>query len=157
MVINIDFRKSYPANVLSNLYPNTFRFRGETMASMEALLQSLKFANIDAQRSLWKRSGFQAKFAGKGEPWWEKQTLYWKGEEIPRHSEEYQSLLTEAYYELFEQNEKAREALISTGNEKITHTVGTTDPNRTILTRNEFCARLTVIRDVFRTSDFISL
>ena len=47
--IDIHSKGDYPANVLSNFYPNEFELDGVRCASMEGFLQSLKFKNPKKQ------------------------------------------------------------------------------------------------------------
>lgn len=47
---------------------------------------------------------------------------------------------------MFEQCPKFREALAATGNKRLFHSMGKTDPRQTILTEKEFCAHLTAQR-----------
>lgn len=56
-------------------------------------------------------------------------------------------LLDRAYTAMFTQNERARKALTDTGNATLTHSIGRTKHNETVLTRQEFCSRLTKIRN----------
>ena len=93
--------------------------------------------------------GKKAKFAGKKKKWWRNQTLWWQGEEIDRHGQEYQNMLDEAFMALAE-NTKFQKALLATGNAVLKHTIGKSDPHRTVLTTSEFCGRLMRIRDQLR-------
>ena len=136
----------YPSAALSNFAPHPFEIDGVQCNSMEGFLQSLKFSNPDMQVEVCKLVGKQAKFKGKKKKWWRTQTLWWRGTEIKRDSEEYQNLLDRAFYAL-SQNEGFKKALIATGNATLTHSMGKNDPSTTVLTRQEFCSRLTRIRD----------
>lgn len=136
----------YPSAALSNFAPHPFEIDGVLCNSMEGFLQSLKFSNPDMQAEVCKLVGKQAKFKGKKKKWWKTQTLWWRGVEIKRDSEEYQNLLDHAFYAL-SQNEGFKKALIATGNATLTHSIGKNDPSTTVLTRQEFCSRLTKIRD----------
>ena len=136
----------YPSSALSNFAPHPFEIDGVLCNSMEGFLQSLKFSNPDMQVEVCKLVGKQAKFKGKKKKWWKTQTLWWRGVEIKRDSEEYQSLLDRAFYAL-SQNEGFKKALIATGKATLTHSIGKNDPSATVLTRQEFCSRLTKIRD----------
>lgn len=138
--------KTYPSNALSNFAPHPFEIDGVKCNSMEGFLQSLKFKSIEVQEHVCTLVGYKAKMKGKNKSWWKTQTLWWKGKEIDRHSEEYQNLLNKAYNEL-NKNTKFRSALKATGNSSITHSIGKSDPNKTILTINEFCNRLLKLRD----------
>lgn len=44
------------------------------------------------------------------------------------------------------QNEKFRQALLDTGEETLTHTIGRNSKSETVLTRDEFCKRLEKLR-----------
>lgn len=137
----------YPSNVLSNFHPFTFVYDQIICCSMEGFLQSLKFKNKDMQKEICTMVGLNAKKMGRSKKWWKTQTLYWKGKEIKRDSEEYQDLLNGAYQSLYNQCEGFRKALQSTGESKLTHSLGKRKINETILTKQEFCSRLTKLRD----------
>lgn len=144
--MDIQSGKPYPAGALSNFAPHPFVFRGVPCNSMEGLLQSLKFKSPDMQKVVCLMVGKAAKFKGKNKPWWREQKLYWQGQEIDRHSQKYQDLLDEAFTALFNGNQKAKAALLATGEAVLTHNIGKSDASHTILTRSEFCGRLTRIR-----------
>lgn len=98
------------------------------------------------QVEVCKLIGKAAKFKGKAKNWRVLQKLYWRGKEIDRHSQEYQELLDRAYLAMFEQSTSFRNALKASGNATLTHTIGRKDSHETILTRQEFCSRLTKLR-----------
>lgn len=143
--MDIGSGKGYPSNALSNFSPHPFAIDGVECASMEGFLQSLKFKDVEMQKYVCTLVGKQAKFKGKHKKWWKTQTLYWQGQEYNRHSEEYQQLLDRAYVCLAK-NEKFLNALLRTKNATLTHSMGKNDPSHTILTENEFCSRLMIIR-----------
>lgn len=138
----------YPSSALSNFAPHPFEIDGICCNSMEGFLQSLKFSNPDMQTEVCKLVGKQAKFKGKNKKWWKTQTLWWRGTVIKRDSVEYQDLLDRAFYAL-SQNEGFKKALIATGTATLTHSIGKSDIHNTVLTRQEFCSRLTKIRDEY--------
>ena len=142
----------WPASALSNFAPHPFVIDGVECNSMEGFLQSLKFSNPDMQKEVCKMVGKQAKFKGKKKKWWRTQTLYWQGVEIARSSEEYQVLLDRAF-DALAQNNGFRAALLATGNSVLTHSIGKTKITETVLTRQEFCSRLTKIRERIRKED----
>lgn len=148
--MDIKSKKPYPAGALSNFVPRPFSFTYKGVkvecASMEGFLQGLKFQNPDMQREVWTLTGLAAKRKGKNKNWKETQTLWFQGRAIKRDSKEYQTLLDKAFDALFE-NEKARKALLDTGDAVLQHSIGKRKPNETILTRSEFCGRLTKIRE----------
>ena len=137
----------YPEAALSNFAPHPFMFRGLQVNSMEGFLQGLKFKNPEMQKHVFTLVGKAAKFKGKKKKWFRDQTLYFQGEPIDRHSQEYQDLLDEVFHELFYWNLGARSALISTHRAVLKHSIGKKNPSETVLTRSEFCGRLTKIRD----------
>ena len=140
----------YPADALSNFAPHPFVLDGIECNSMEGFLQSLKFSNPDMQREVCKLVGRAAKFKGKKKNWYVKQVLYWQGKEIPRDSDEYQMLLDRAYIAMATQNRGFQCALLATNDAVLTHSIGKTKTNETVLTRNEFCSRLTKIRTMLQ-------
>ena len=143
--MNIGSGNKYPSNALSNFAPHPFVLDGVEINSMEGLLQSFKFKNPEMQKEICKLVGRQAKFAGKNKKWWTTQILYWQGKEYKRDSEEYQQLLDKAYNALA-QNKSFQRALVASGSAVLSHSIGKTKQNETVLTRKEFCSRLTVIR-----------
>ena len=152
MPIDVGSRNEFPGGPLSNFSPHFFVFRGVSCSSMEGLLQSLKFEDPEEQIEVCTLIGFVAKRRGRPQQWFESQTLWWQGKPINRHSPEFQELLDEAFEALFTQNEKAREALLATGEEILIHTVGKSDPHETVLTEEEFCSRLMRIRTILQES-----
>ena len=141
----------FPSASLSNFAPHPFVIDGVECNSMEGFLQSLKFSNPELQKEVCKLVGRAAKFKGKKKKWWRDQTLYWQGQEFPRHSEEYQQLLDKAF-DALAQNVSFQKALLATGDSTLTHSIGKTNPSETVLTRAEFCSRLMKIRRRLRES-----
>ena len=135
----------YPSANLSNFSPHVFTVDGIECNSMEGFLQSLKFQDPEMQKHVCTLVGKKAKFKGKKKKWWKNQTLYWKGEEIPRDAERYQELLDEAFNALA-QNTSFQKALLATQNATLTHNIGKKKTSETVLTRQEFTSRLTRIR-----------
>lgn len=143
--MDIGSGSGYPAGALSNFSPYGFTVDGIKCASMEGFLQSLKYSNPDMQVHVCTLVGKQAKFKGKKKKWYRDQTLYWKGQPIDRHSQEYQDLL-DAGYTALSKNTKFQKALLASGNATFKHSMGNKDPRKTVLTTNEFCRRLTKLR-----------
>lgn len=144
--MNIASKAGYPAGALSNFSPHPFEIDGVRCNSMEGFLQSLKFKNPDMQAYVCTLVGSTAKAKGKDKNWKTSQILYWRGVEINRHSDEYQTLLDRAYDALF-QNQSFRAALAATGDAIFTHTMGKSKPQDTVLTVREFCSRLHKLRN----------
>ena len=145
--MNISSGSSYPASSLSNFAGHRFIVDDVECYSMEGFLQSLKFKSVDMQEAVCKLVGKAAKRKGAGKNWQRTQTLYWKGIELNRTSQEYQDLLDKAYNAMYEQSESFRKALYASGNGSLTHSMGKTSPNETVLTISEFCGRLLRLRE----------
>lgn len=145
--MDIGSKNGYPAGSLSNFAPHPFEMDGVHCSSMEGFLQSLKFESQDMQQHVCTLVGMAAKQKGAGKKWYRTQTLYWKGKEYKRDSEDYQLLLNKAYNRLFE-NTGFKNALMATNNAVLTHSLGKSKKSETILTAKEFCSRLTHLRDI---------
>ena len=148
--VDISSDGRYPGAMLSNFTPYEFTFRGKRFLSMESLLQGLKFETVETQNGVFERVGVKAKLRGKKRKWYLDQRLYWQGIPMKRDSTEYQSLVKEAF-EALSQNKDFQKALLATGDKTLYHTMGKTDPTRTILTEEEFCEILTDIRKKLKT------
>lgn len=146
--MDIGSNSSYPAGKLSNFTPYNFIFEGVQCKSMEGLLQSFKFKNIDAQKITCCLVGVRAKSKGKkrNKEWKSTQTLWWKGVPYKRNSKEYQVLLDRAYNALY-QNESFRNTLSACGDAVFTHSIGNRNSKETVLTTTEFCSRLQHLKD----------
>lgn len=138
----------YSANSLSNFTPHFFEIDGVQCNSMEGFLQSLKFESVEMQEKVCKLIGYAAKKKGRRKNWQQAQTIYWKGVSIKRESKEYQNLLDRAYMELYNKNPKFRNALKAAKNTTLTHSIGKSNEKETVLTKSEFCSRLTKLREL---------
>ncbi len=149
--MDIRSKLGYPAGELTNFFAYTFEVDGVKCASMEGFLQSLKTDDPSIQEEICQLVGIEAKNWGDehGFVWKETQILYWQGHKYDRQGVEYQKLLDRAYDELAK-NEEFRKALLATGKETLTHSIGNQDPFETILTEEEFCSRLIKLRDKLR-------
>lgn len=147
--MDIGSNSKYPAGALSNFTANTFIFEGVECKSMEGLLQSFKFEDINAQKITCGMIGFSAKKKGRNRNkiWKSRQKLYWKGITYDRKSQEYQELLDRAFINLYLQSEKFRKALSASGNAVFTHSIGNSNAKETVLTESEFCSRLQKLKD----------
>ena len=150
--MDIGSGNKYPSNSLSNFSPHPFVIDGIQCNSMEGFLQSLKFKSPEMQEEVCKLVGYAAKKKGRKKNWQQTQTLYWKGNPIDRSSPEYQALLDRAYSELYK-NSKFRKALEASGNAVLTHSIGRSNLKETVLTKAEFCSRLTKLRDLGTLKD----
>ena len=144
--MDIGSKQGYPSCALSNFAPHPFTFEGVECRSFEGFLQSLKFSNPEMQKHICTLVGFKAKKAGSEKKWFHTQTLHWQGVEYKRDSQEYQDLLDKAYAAMFVCSDSFRRALKASGDSVLTHSIGKTDESVTVLTRREFCSRLTLLR-----------
>ena len=151
--MDIKSGKTYPSNALSNFAPHPFVFNGVQCNSMEGLLQAFKFKNVEMQRHICTLVGFKAKKSGANKNWQRDQTLYWAGFSYERSSSGYQTLLDDAYWALFSQNDKARRALLATQKANLTHSIGRNKKNETVMTKQDFCSRLMNIRKMLNAED----
>lgn len=135
---------------LSNFTPRKFCFDGVECNSIEGVLQSFKFKNIEMQREVCKLVGIGAKRKGSKKNWRESQKLYWNGEEYKRDSPEYQELLDRLYQCVYDQNENYRRDITSCKGVTFTHSLGKNKKSDTVLTTQEFCSRLTKLRDNYK-------
>lgn len=149
MSMDVGSGTGYPSAALSNFAPHPFIMDGVPCNSMEGFLQSLKFKDPEMQKHVCQLVGKAAKFKGKKKKWRRTQKLYWQGVEYEREGEEYQLLLDRAFWAL-SQNEGFAKALLATGSATLTHSIGKTNKAETVLTRSEFCGRLTKIREALR-------
>ena len=134
----------YPSGELSNFYSHNFIFDGVECNSFEGFIQSITHKNIERQKEVCLFVGREAKTKGY-KKWFIENKLYWNGVEYDRDSQEYQDLLDRAYNALYDQCKLFRKALASTIGGTLTHIVGT--DKDTLLTREEFCSRLLILRD----------
>ena len=147
--MDIGSGSGWPSCALSNFAPHPFIIDDVVCASMEGFLQSLKFKEPEMQVEVCKLVGKAAKFKGKKKKWWQTQTLFWQGQTFKRDSKEYQELLDRAF-DALSTNTSFQKALLATGTATLTHSIGKTKQQETVLTRQEFCSRLTKIRERLR-------
>jgi hypothetical protein len=118
---------------------------------MEGFLQALKFKNPEMQRHVATLVGRAAKNRGREKNWKRMQVLWWNNEALDRHGVAYQELLDTAY-ESLSKNSSFQKALLATNNSILTHRIGKTKPNETVLTQQEFCNRLMKLRNTLNTN-----
>ena len=152
--INIGYNfKNSTARVLSNLYPMKFKFRGKWVASIEGVLQGIKYPNKKHQNLVLEYSGFDAyhtRASNEANFWGNDGKLYWQGKAMDRHSKEYQDFLDELYISA-SKNPIYSNTLLGTGDKYLLHHFGQTDPHITVLTRFEYEQRLNSLREYLKT------
>lgn len=155
-IINIRFSGENLEKRLSNLYPYQFEFDGITYASMEAFFSSLRTHDFIEKQKLYSTYGMDSWYKGHRFSWYEKQEVYYKDKAINRLSVEYEDLMTAAFDALFT-NEEFKQALRESGNCKLTHTIGKTAKDKTLLTRKEFIGHLNRLRTKLNERKFFDL
>jgi len=144
--MDIHSKGEYPSNMLSNFAPHEFEIDGVKCGGMEGFLQSLKYKNVTKQKSICALSGKEAKAAGSKKWLWKwTHNVWWQGKKIKRNSESFSELIDRAYMEL-SKNPNFAKALLDSGDAVLTHSIGSHDPLKTILTEEEFVAQLNKIR-----------
>ncbi len=148
--MDIHSKGEYPSNMLSNFAPHEFEIDGIKCSGMEGFLQSLKYRNTTKQKAICALSGKEAKAAGSKKWIWKwTHNVWWRGKKMKRTSDEFAKLIDRAYMEL-SKNTNFAKALIHTGDEKLTHSIGSHDPHKTILTEEEFVSQLMKVRDYLK-------
>lgn len=151
--INIGYNfKNSASRVLSNLYPLRFKFRGKWVASIESVLQGIKYQSKKHQNLVLQYAGLDAyhtRASNEGNFWGNDGKLYWQGKAIDRHGREYQDFLDELYISA-SKNPIYANTLLATGNKYLLHHFGQTDPHITVLTRFEYELRLNSLRAYLR-------
>jgi len=155
-ILNIKYRNEGLERLLSNLNAYSFDMDGYNFNSYEGFVQSLKTPVMSLKQVIWKQHGYEAWKSGEKLDWYTKQELYWIEKPIDRHSEEYLDLITRAYDCLYK-NDEFRENLIASYPCKLEHSIGGTDPHKTIMTRKEFLYQLNRLRDKSQERKFHSL
>lgn len=147
--INIGYNfKNSLSRTLSNLYPMTFKFRGKKVASIEGVMQGIKYKDKRTQNLVLKYSGLDAyhtRGANALDFWGEQGVLYWQGKAIKRDSEEYQIFVDELFLSA-SKNPIYKRCLLATGDKYILHHIGKENIKDTVLTRYEFELRLNSLR-----------
>lgn len=146
-VIDTGFRHEGLARDLSNLNAYPFVLDEVQCGGIEGFLQSLKVEDPQAQLEIARLTGMEAYRAGQQFNFWkENQTLFWRGEALPRLSKKYQKLLERAYDACFDQCVEFATALCLSEDAILTHTMGKRNPSNTTLTEHEYMFNLYRLR-----------
>ena len=140
---------------LSNLYPMKFKFKGKTVASIESVLQGIKYRDKKLQNIILKYSGLDAyhtRGANTLDFWGNTGKLYWQGKEIDRKSNNYQLFIDELYISV-SKNPLYKKLLLSTPDKYLLHHIGNSNIDETVLTRYEYELRLNSLREFLRLKD----
>lgn len=146
---DVCYYHKYPFNILCNFYPTNFSFDNIKINSMEGFLQALKTKDVKEQDAICKLFGEAAKKVGnyyKNQNIFDRNTLYWNGKSFNRYSQEYNNLLEKVYDAKYNADSEFRNILQLTNGYKLTHRIGKTDKNDTVLTEKEFMDCLNHLR-----------
>lgn len=157
---DICYKYSYPYNVLCNFSPSSFIFDETSINSMEGFLQSLKISDPKTQKKVCQLPGFLAKKVGnymRRSSQYDGRHLYWQGKPIDRNSKEYQELLNKAYKAKFSCDKDFRATLEQSKGKVLTHKIGKTSPEETVLTEEEFIVHLDALRQQKTFTDVLSI
>lgn len=143
---------------LSNLYPYNFIMDEYCIKSMEAFLQSIKVKDLNEKKKIWEMHGVNCwKYGQRFNSWKDTQILYNNfGKPINRQSEEYSFLIQRSYDCLF-QNDEFNKKLKESLPYKISHSMGKTDKNDSVLTKDEYIDNMERLRNKLRERRFFNL
>lgn len=145
-------RGDFP-QMLSNLFPYKFKFRGKKLASIENFFQGIKFKDKKTQNYVFTYYGTQAVHikAASSYDWKETGEIYWQGKAIKRESKEYELLIDELYISAI-QNPLYRN-ILSNCDKQIIHSIGENDKKETTFTRYEFEFELNCLKDFIQSKN----
>jgi predicted NAD-dependent protein-ADP-ribosyltransferase YbiA (DUF1768 family) len=114
--------------LISNLAEAPFELDGQVYASVEAFWQGLKWPDSTKRASIATEFGLDAMRAGRGAPKPDnpndRRVLTYRSLEVEAGTWQHWRLMERACQAKFEQDEKAREALLSTGDRLLVHRPG---------------------------------
>ena len=117
--INITSKAPGELKFISNFAETPFYLDGELYGSVEGFWQSLKFPDPEKRREIALLHGAKAKDSGFRAPVTD--TIDYCGQAIRVGTWEHWALMERASMVKFEQNERARNALLSTGTRPLVH------------------------------------
>ena len=129
--------------ILSNFPLAIYSVDGERVFSAEGFIQGIKFRESYPRRAAaFRAHGFPAKNFGRLA---KKKWVWWKGRRYAYASLAHSALVERGIRARFIADSRAREALLATLGETITHNVGDA-PRKTSLRKRAFCRLLTRMR-----------
>lgn len=156
--LNIGYNiKNSLSRGLSNLYPLSFTFRGKKVASIESIMQGIKYKDKHLQNVILSYSGldvYHTRGANLLDDWTRDGKLYWQGREMYRDSEEYQIFVDELFLSA-SKNPLYKRFLEASGDKYILHHIGKVNPAETVLTRYEFELRLNSLREYLKQNNHL--
>lgn len=130
---------------ISNLAHSVFTFQGRECHSLEGFYQGIKRNGDDIQNHIFQTFGLHAKNQSKPTKF-----VYFNGEKYKAGSKEHHNLILEAQKCKFSQCQKSKEALLSTGNSKITHKTGR---DSALYPAKVYCKHLTTVRTLLQKGE----
>lgn len=130
---------------ISNLAHSPFTFQGRLCHSLEGFYQGIKRNGDDIQDYIFQTFGLYAKNYSKPTKF-----VYFNGEKYKAGGKDHHDLILEAQKCKFSQCEKSREALLATGNSKITHKTGRDSP---LYPAKVYCKHLTTVRTLLQKGE----
>lgn len=144
---NAYFKSNNPVErQISNLSFSEFTFRGRKCNSFEGFYQGIKRNGEDIQNHIFLKFGLDAKKQGKPTEY-----VYFEGEKIRAGSKDHHKLLLEVQIAKYSQCQKSKEALLSTGNDRITHKTGGKDS--VFYPAKVYCRQLTTVRKMLQIGE----
>lgn len=145
-------RGDFP-QMLSNLFPYNFKFKGKKLSSIETFFQGIKFKDRKIQNHVFIYYGTQAVHVKASTPYDWKYTgeIYWQGKAIKRDSKEYDLLVDELYISAI-QNPIYRN-ILSLCTKDIIHSIGENTKKDTTFTRYEFEFELNCLKDFIQNKN----
>lgn len=143
-------RGDFP-QMLSNLFPYKFKFRGKNFTSIENFFQGIKFKDKKTQNYVFSYYGTQSVHirAATTYDWTKTGEIYWQGKAIKRESKEYELLVDELYISAI-QNPLYRNILTNC-KKHIVHSIGEDNAKETTFTRYEFEFELNCLKDFLQS------
>lgn len=145
-MVNAYFKSSNKVEKrISNLAHSPFVFEGRECLSFEGFYQGIKRSSEEMQNHVFQTFGLNAKKQSKPTKF-----IYFNGRKLQAGRKEHHELLLEAQIAKYTQHEKSKEALLSTGNSKITHNVGRDSP---LYPAKVYCKHLTTVRTMLQKGE----
>lgn len=146
--INMYRDSPWPGNMLSNFAHTPFVLDGIKCTCSESFIQSLKFSNVSEQKLFCSLQGQQAWEQGSRatEKVFSAEKVWWLGKPYSLHSSEHFALVKRGLLAKFMQSSEACDALMASGNAKLTHDYGQVPGKKQSLPVKVFCEIMTNIR-----------
>jgi predicted NAD-dependent protein-ADP-ribosyltransferase YbiA (DUF1768 family) len=147
-IVNMFRHSPWPGNILSNFSQTPFTLDDIHCACSESFIQSLKFPDVAEQKTFCSLQGEEA--WARGSKFTENVFLsgkvWWIGESYTLHSAEHFELIKKGLSAKFTQSTEARDALLASGDSKLTHDYGQLPSKKQSLPVEVFCQIVTQIR-----------